>query len=174
MRAGGAVQSSCVDLHPLCEPLRPLLGTWRGAGHGEYPNIVSFDYDEEITFSHVGKPFLSYVQRTTLAATGLPSHAESGYLRAVGDDAYEFVISSPAGIVEIDRAVVTSGPVFSLEVTADAVHRTPNAKPVTEVVRRIAIERDVLRYDLSMAAMGHPLTHHLRAELQRSVVSAEP
>jgi len=168
------VQSSCVDLHPLCEPLRPLLGTWRGSGHGEYPTIVSFDYDEEITFSHIGKPFLSYVQRTTLAATGLPAHAETGYLRAVGDDAYEFVVSAPNGIVEFDHAVVTQGPVFSLEVTSDAVHRTATAKSVTAIVRRLAIEQDVLRYDLSMAAVGHPLTHHLQAELRRSVAPPAP
>jgi hypothetical protein len=162
------------ELHPLCEPLRPLLGTWRGSGHGEYPTIASFDYDEEITFSHVGKPFVSYVQRTVLSATGLPSHAESGYLRAVGDDAYEFVISMPSGIVEIDRAVVTPRPDLSIEVTSLEVHRTPSAKPVTEIVRRITIDGDVLSYDLSMAAMGLPLTDHLRAELRRSVAPSAP
>jgi hypothetical protein len=154
--------------------LRPLLGTWRGRGHGEYPTIAEFDYDEEITFSHVGKPFVAYVQRTTLAATGLPAHAESGYLRAIGDDAYEFVITMPGGIVEIDGAALTHGPALSIEVTSLEVHCTPSAKPVTEIVRRITVDGDVLRYDLSMAAMGLPLTHHLRAELRRSVVGAEP
>jgi hypothetical protein len=163
-----------VDLHPLCEPLRPLLGTWRGRGHGEYPTIESFDNDEEITFSHVGKPFVAYVQRTSLVATGLPAHAESGYLRAVGDDAYEFVITMPGGIVEIDRAALTHRPALSIDVASLEVHCTPSAKPVTEIVRRITIDGDVLHYDLSMAAMGLPLTHHLRAELRRSVVGAEP
>ena len=161
-------------LHPLCEPLRPLLGTWRGSGQGEYPTIVSFDYNEEVTFAHVGKPFVSYVQRTALAATGLPAHAESGYLRAVGDDTYEFVISSPTGLIEVDRAVVASRPDFTLEVTSAVVQGTPSAKPVTALVRRITIDGDVLRYDLSMAAMGRPLMHHLRAELRRSVGSAPP
>ena len=158
-----------MELHPLCEPLRPLLGTWSGRGHGEYPTIESFDYQEEITFAHVGKPFVSYVQRTKLESTGLPSHTEAGYLRAVGDDEYEFVISSPTGLVEIDRATVSPGAPFSIEVTATAVHRTPRAKPVTGLVRRITVDGDVLRYDFSMAAMGHPLTHHLRAELRRSI-----
>ena len=165
-----------MDLHPLCEPLRPLLGTWRGSGHGEYPTIVSFDYNEEITFSHVGKPFVSYVQRTSLAATGLPAHAESGYLRAVGNDEYEFVITSPTGLVEIDRAVVSRDEGLTIDVIADAVHRTPSAKPVTEIVRRIVVDGDSLRYDMSMAAMGLALTHHLRAELRRSVaaIALEP
>ena len=158
-----------MDLHPLCEPLRPLLGTWSGRGHGEYPTIDPFDYREEITFAHVGKPFVSYVQRTKLESTGLPAHAESGYLRAVGDDEYEFVISSPTGLVEIDQAVVTPGSPFTIEITATAVHRTPRAKEVTALTRRITIDGDVLRYDFAMAAVGHPLTHHLRAELHRSV-----
>jgi hypothetical protein len=163
-----------VDLHPLCEPLRPLLGTWRGSGHGEYPTIESFDYTEEISFTHVGKPVVSYVQRTELVATGMPAHAESGYLRAVGNDQYEFVISSPTGLVEMDRVAVTGGEGLSIEVTADAVHRTPSAKPVTAIVRRIAIEGDTLRYDVSMAAMGLALTHHLHAELHRSVEPTAP
>ena len=162
------------ELHPDIQGMAFLLGTWRGNGRGEYPTIDSFDYDEEITFSHVGKPFVSYVQRTALAATGLPSHAESGYLRAVGNDEYEFVISSPTGLVEIDRAVVSQGPVLSIEVAADAVHRTPSAKSVTAIVRRIEIEGDILRYDMAMAAVGHPLTHHLHGELRRSVAPATP
>jgi hypothetical protein len=163
-----------VDLHPLCEPLRPLLGTWGGRGHGTYPTIEPFDYREQITFAHVGKPFVSYVQRTQLESTGLPSHTESGYLRAVGDDEYEFVISSPTGLVEIDRVVLTPGDPFSLEVTSSAVHRTPSAKPVTALVRHIVIDGEVLRYDFSMAAMGHPLTHHLHAELRRSEAPNAP
>ena len=156
-------------LHPLCEPLRSLLGVWRGSGHGEYPTIEPFDYTEEVTFSHAGKPFVAYVQRTTLASTGLPAHAESGYLRAVGDDRYEFVISSPTGLVEIDRAVVTSGATLTIDATATEVHRTPSAKSVSALERRIVVDGDSLRYEFAMAAMGQPLTHHLRAELRRFV-----
>jgi hypothetical protein len=161
-------------LHPLCEPLRGLLGTWSGRGHGEYPTIEPFDYREQITFAHVGKPFVSYVQRTQLESTGLPAHSESGYLRAVGDGAYELVISSPTGLIEIDRVEVTAGDALVLDVVATAVHRTPSAKMVTALTRRIVVEDDELRYDFEMAAMGHPLTHHLHAELRRAETPSGP
>ena len=74
-------------VHPLCVPLSGLLGTWRGEGRGVYPTIADFGYGEEITFSHNGKPFVAYQQRTwALEASdagpaGRPLHAETGYLR---------------------------------------------------------------------------------------------
>jgi hypothetical protein len=147
-----------------------LLGTWRGRGHGEYPTIDSFDYLEEITFGHVGKPFVAYQQRTRHAVTELPLHAESGYLRPAGtnDDGdlrVELVLVHPSGILELDLGSVRG---TDLHLVSSSVAGTPTAKEVTAIERAISVDGDTLTYDVRMAAVGVPMTHHLAAALRRS------
>ena len=88
-------------LHADLEHLVFLLGSWKGKGTGDYPDIDPFEYLEVSTFTHVGKPFIAYAQRTRDLATGEPLHAETGYLRPVDAGRAEFVIAQPTGIVEI-------------------------------------------------------------------------
>jgi hypothetical protein len=157
-----------MDLHPNCQGLAFLLGTWSGRGQGDYPTIDAFQYNEEVTFGHVGKPFISYSQRTRHAETGEPLHAEAGYLRAVSDGAVELVVVQPSGIVELHSGTVSDA---RLELALDGVHTTPTAKSVTHVVRTMWVhgsaDAPVLSYDVSMAAVGQDLTHHLHADLNR-------
>ena len=51
-------------LHPDLNPLAWMIGTWRGNGHGEYPGTERFDFQQEVTFSHDGRPFLTYFSRS--------------------------------------------------------------------------------------------------------------
>ncbi|MGH3970574.1 MAG: peroxynitrite isomerase [Mycobacterium sp.] len=156
------------DLHPDLQALAPLLGTWAGRGSGEYPTIESFDYLEEVVFSHVGKPFLVYGQKTRAATDGKPLHAETGYLRVPQPGRVELVLAHPSGITEIEVGTYTAtGDVIELELTTSSIGLAPTAKEVTALGRSFRIDGDELSYSLRMGAVGQPLQHHLSALLQR-------
>jgi hypothetical protein len=151
-------------LHDDLEPLAFLLGTWSGEGQGEYPTIEAFGYGEEATFAHAGKPFLVYGQRTWASDDGRPLHAETGYWRAQPHGGVEVVLAHPFGIVEIEIGAVAGSRV---ELITQAIRGTPTAKEVTRVERSVRVSGDVLSYDVRMAAVGQPVSHHLHAELHR-------
>lgn len=156
------------ELHPDIVVLAPLLGTWEGSGTGEYPTIDDFSYLESVTFSHVGKPFVAYTQRTRHPDTEVPMHAESGYLRVPAPGICEIVIAQPTGLAEIYEGAVVGGDVpLLIDVRSTSIGATSTAKEVTGTERTISVSGDELTYTFRMAAVGHPLTHHLGATLRR-------
>ena len=155
-------------LHEACLPLTTILGTWRGSGTGHYPTIDDFDYSEEVVFGHVGKPFVTYSQKTKNLSDGQPLHSEHGFLRVIDQTTLEMVVSQPTGIVETHvGAYVSNNESFIVNFESAQVVTTPSAKSVEQVRRLIRIDRNQLSYDVSMAAVGRPLQHHLEATLQR-------
>lgn len=150
-------------LHPDVEVLAFLLGQWRGEGRGGYATIDDFDYRDEVSFDQIGKPFVSYTQRTWLR-DGVPSHTEVGYLRPQPAGRLELVVAQPGGRVEVDEGTLR-GTHFELRSTLVAGTRTANE--VTEVRRVVDVDGDVMRYELEMAAVEQPRQFHLEAELRR-------
>ena len=173
--------------HPDIAPLAFLLGRWKGAGKGDYPTIKAFNFFQEVTFSHIGKPYLIYTSRSwRLAedANGEPQRDEEGHLirleplaletgfwRPQPEGKVEVLLSHPTGITEIYAGEFRG--VTSIEMVTDAVARTASAKPYTAGKRLYGLvpsqaregEKD-LAYAFDMAAMGQPLTPHLWAVLQ--------
>jgi hypothetical protein len=151
-------------LHPDVEPLAFLLGTWKGEGDGWWPTTEPFRYGEEMTFEHVGDPFLMYSQRSWLVADGSPLHFERGFFRPAGLGRLEIVLAHPLGIVEVAEGTV-SGSVVDAASTSVTFTRT--GSPVTELRRRMEATDDVLTYRLDMAMRDVELTRHLLGELTR-------
>lgn len=155
-----------MSLNPALAHLAPLIGTWRGQGHGEYPTIRSFDYTDEWQFLDIGKPFLLFVERT-FNADGGPMHTETGYVRAPSPDVVEIVAALPTGQAELGLGHCAAD-ADALTLTTDAeVRNTPSAKRVDRIVRRFAVRGDDLDYEMEMAAVGQGLTLHLRSRLAR-------
>jgi hypothetical protein len=155
-----------MDLHPNLKPVAELVGTWRGPGTGEYPTISSFTYTEELTFTDVGKPFLTYLQRTW-SPEGSPMHTETGFLRVPDARTVEFAIAQPTGQTELAEGMLTgttSG--FGMELRSRIVN-SATAKHVEETKRVYSLADDELAVNFSMAAVGLPMTHHLSSKLRR-------
>ncbi|MGO9078087.1 MAG: FABP family protein [Streptosporangiaceae bacterium] len=155
-------------LHPMLAPLQFLIGRWEGAGVVGYPTIESAQFGQEMTFSHNGKPFLSYVSRTwRLDADGKigpPMATESGYWRPQPDGRLEVLLAHPTGITEIYLGQITG---TRIEMATDAVVRTATAKEVTAGRRLYGLIGTDLGYAFDMAAVGQPLQPHVSAQLKR-------
>ena len=160
----GVPRGDATELHADLAALAFMLGRWAGEGEGEYPTVEPFRYGEEMTFSHVGKPYLAYAQRSWSLDDGRPLHAETGYWRRMPGGRVEIVIAHPTGHTEVSEGTLDA---TSVTLESSKVTGTPSAKQVERIVRRFDVAGEQMRYVLEMAAVGRPLEVHLRATLRR-------
>jgi hypothetical protein len=155
-------------LHPLCAPVAFLLGTWKGEGHGGYPEMRSFRYREEMRVWHTGKPYLAFEQRTwevdEAGTVTREVHGELGFIRCREGGALEFVAAMAPGHVELSTGSVSG---TRIELASRGVLDATSAAPVSAIERTWWLEDDVLHYDLEMSAKDQPMSWHLSAELRR-------
>jgi hypothetical protein len=162
------------DLHPALLGLLPFIGSWRGRGQGGYPGVEDFDFAQEITISHDGRPFLFYASRAwILDPESQPvrmASREVGWWRPVTDeqgratDDMEATMCTPTGVMELYLGKVTG---TRLEMEADAIVRAPTAKVVTAGHRLFGIVEGALLYAQEIATEGRALEPHLSARLIR-------
>ncbi|MEU3372594.1 FABP family protein [Streptomyces sp. NPDC006711] len=156
--------------HALLAPVTGFLGTWFGRGEGGYPTLEGdFAYEQEVTFTHDGRPFLRYEARAWLiGADGAPlrpSARESGWWRLQADGRVEALITQPTGIAEIAVGVAAAG---TVDIRTGQVALTPTAKEVDATRRRYELpDGETLTFTHDLAAIGNPLQHHLSAVLHR-------
>jgi hypothetical protein len=145
-------------------PFDRLVGRWRGEGRGLWAADPPFRYREEVVVAATGRPFLLYRQQTWDLADGSPRHAEVGYLRLGEAGALELVVVQPTGIAEVHAGSFDGS---TLDLRPVAVTRTPTAKEVSGVERRLVLRGDSLTYRVRIAMHDEPLADHLEATLQR-------
>lgn len=156
------------DLAPECAPLAWLVGRWDGSGVGGYPTIDSFEFAQELTFEHNGKPFLSYRSKSWLideqGARVRPLATEAGFWRPQPGGQLEVLLTHPTGYAEVWLGEV-DGP--RVELRTDVVARTTSAKDYTAGHRMYGLVESDLLWAFDMAASGEPLQPHLSARLAR-------
>lgn len=157
------------DLHPSLEHLAFLVGEWQGLGVVGYPTITEARYEQEVSFSHDGRPFLAYISKTWLiddeGARIRPSGVETGFWRPGKEPRdVEVLLAHPTGIVEVYVGEVAF---TRIELTSEVVARTETAKEVTAFTRLYGLVEGDLAYAVDMAAVGQPLQPHLSARLAR-------
>ena len=156
------------DLPSELVPLAWLIGRWEGAGVLGYPTIESINFGQEIEFSHVGKPFLTYTSQTWLLAEDgtrvRPLAAEAGYWRPRPEGQLEVTLAHPTGVVEIWVGTAGGG---KIELQTDVVARTESAKEYTAGHRLYGLVDGDLFWAFDMAAMGLPLQSHASGRLKR-------
>ncbi|MCD0450263.1 FABP family protein [Actinocorallia sp. API 0066] len=164
------------ELHPDLKALEWLVGTWEGDGVGDYPTIERFRFTQQVSFTHIGKPYLIYTSRTWRLDEEFKQREalayETGFWRVPGGGReIEVLLSHPTGVQEIYTGEVAF---HKVELVTDVVARTRTAKEVTGGKRLYGLfpaqegteERD-LGWVYEMAALGHPLQVHMSAQLKK-------
>ncbi len=179
------------DLPVPLIPLAWLVGRWAGAGVAGYPTMPGdVRFGQEVSFTHDGRPFLSYASTTWLLDDDghqvRPLASETGYWRpataqagehaqssevtqaepgpAAGGTALEVLLAHPSGHVEIYHGSV-DGPRVTLE--TDAVVRTRTAADYAAATRMYGLVDGDLLWVMDMAAGGVRLASHASARLKR-------
>ncbi|MGH2809136.1 MAG: FABP family protein [Actinomycetota bacterium] len=152
-----------VELNPVLAPLAFLVGTWRGTGEGHYPTIEDFAFEEELMFWHLGGGFLAHIQKTWSPADRSPLHSEQGYWK-IQPTGVELVVAHSFAVVEIGYG---SPDGHSITIESRDFAKTTSAKTIDAATRRYSVDGNLMSITVDMEFGGHPMQHHLDAELKR-------
>ena len=156
------------NLHPDLMPLAWLVGTWRGKGRGEYPNVPGFQYAQEVSFNHDGRPFLNYFSRSWIIDENdeiiRPAASEVGFWRIKEKNVLEVLLAHNTGIAEGWVGLVQGA---KIQLAMDQGYSSPTAKIVTAGSRLYGLVEGELFTSYDMAAQGQTLQAHLWSSLER-------
>ena len=156
------------NLHPDLMPLAWLIGTWRGKGRGEYTNVPGFQFAQEVSFNHDGRPFLNYFSRSWIIDENneiiRPAASEVGFWRVKENNVLEVILAHNTGIAEGWVGIVKGA---KIQLEMDQGYSSPSAKIVTAGSRLYGLVEGELFTSYDMAAEGQTLQAHLWSSLER-------
>ena len=156
------------NLHPDLMPLAWLVGTWRGKGCGEYPNVPGFQFAQEVSFNHDGRAFLNYFSRSWIIDENdeivRPAASEVGFWRIKEKNVLEVLLAHNTGIAEGWVGLVQGA---KIQLAMDQGYSSPTAKIVTAGSRLYGLVEGELFTSYDMAAQGQTLQAHLWSSLER-------
>ncbi|WP_016700223.1 FABP family protein [Actinoalloteichus spitiensis] len=161
------------NLNDACLSLLPLVGVWRGDGVAEHPSLDEpYQYRQQVTFAHDGRPFLYYEARSWLLDSDGeligPGAREVGWWRPQPDDTIELLLAHSGGVMELFYGRQRNQ--TSWELTTDTVLRTASAEEVSSAHRLYGIVEDGdLAYVEERSLAGQPPKPHISARLRRVV-----
>ena len=157
------------NLHPDLMPLAWLVGTWRGKGRGEYPNVPGFQFAQEVSFNHDGRAFLNYFSRSWIIDENdeiiRPAASEVGFWRIKEKNVLEVLLAHNTGIAEGWVGLVQGA---KIQLAMDQGYSSPTAKIVTAGSRLYGLVEGELFTSYDMAAQGQNLQAHLWSSLERA------
>ncbi len=158
------------DLNPGLVGLAWLRGRWEGTGYRQWPGQEKIEFGIQIDFAENGSDYLHYLaQLFTLDADKrpvAPLTMETGFWRATEKAGVDIVMCSPEGFAEIWYGQLSPG---RIDVTTDAVVRSPDAKVAYTAGRRLyGHVEGKLMFSFDRATTEHSLQPYLWATLARA------
>jgi len=142
-----------------------LVGIWEGTGIASYPTIDTTPYREVLTVQQQDDiPRLFYEQKTwrTVDSTEQILHWETGFIRHLENETYEWINSQNNGRLELMHGVIKDeASVVSLLFKTVTFVNDPRMLAAT---RHLTISQDALHYQHMMATQTHDAQQHLHLE----------
>ena len=148
-----------------------LAGTWTGSGRGYYPTIPSFEYTETLSVTYdPARDLIHYEQRTDKRyadqVVSVPSHWESGFIRAIAPAMIELTNAQSGGRLEVLTGTIAQvDDHWTIELESTQIANDPR---VLKTRRRMTVSQTTLAYTMDMYTNRvDRLTAHLESTLRR-------
>ena len=159
-------------LHEDLYPVAWMVGKWGGKGMGEWPGAEKFEYVQEVTFRHDGRPFLEYSSRSWIIDSEgnhiRPGASECGYWRIKPNKVIELVLAHSTGISEGWLGKINDDRP-AIQLALDHAYIAPTAKGVENGARLYGLVEGQLFTSYDMATPEVELQAHLWSSLERQV-----